>query len=157
MLFREMDSNFIVESRISVVKNSDNGSLPDRGFQQAGFIVRSADNPKENYVLLSLGTGGNPNPKLFFKRTIDNKSKTVIDKKDGMNGWMRIEKSGKKITAFFKEDDGSDYKKTGEYNLDWLSGKLQFGLAVFAAFAGDGPKMKPDMKVMFSQLKIETM
>jgi len=157
MLFREMDSNFIAESRISVVKNSDNGSMPDRGFQQAGFIVRSADNPKENYVLLSLGTGGNPNPKLFFKRTIDNKSKTVVDKKDTMNGWMRIEKSGKKITAFFKDDDGSDYKKTGEYNLEWLSGKLQFGLAVFAAFAGDGPKMKPDMKVMFSQLKIETM
>jgi len=157
MLFREMDSNFIAEAEINLIKNSDNSSLPDRGFQQGGIIVRSANNPKENYVLLSMGTGGNPNPKIFFKRTADNKSRTVVDKIDSMKGWLRIEKSGKKIMAFFKEKNSKDYKKIGEYNLDWLNGKVQLGLATFAAFSGDGPKMKPDMKVIFSKLKIEVM
>lgn len=155
MLYREMDSNFIVESRIGIVKNSETGELPDRGFQQGGIIVRSINNSKENYVLLSVGTGGNPNPKLFFKRTINNTSKTVMDKRESMQGWMQIEKTGKKITAFYKEDGAADYKKIGEYDLDWLNGKVQLGLAAFAAFSGDGPKMKPDIRVRFSQLKIE--
>ena len=157
MLFREMNSDFIVESKISLVKNSDITGLPDRGFQQGGIIIRSVNESKENYVLLSIGTGGNPNPKLFFKRTINNSSKTVMDKRENMQGWMRLEKTGKKITAFYKDDTGADYKKVGEYSLEWLNGKVQMGFAVFAAFSGDGPKMKPDMKVQFSQLKIETM
>jgi len=157
MLFREMNSDFIVESKISLVKNSDITGLPDRGFQQGGIIIRSVNESKENYVLLSIGTGGNPNPKLFFKRTINNSSKTVMDKRENMQGWMRLEKTGKKITAFYKDDASADYKKVGEYSLEWLNGKVQMGFAVFAAFSGDGPKMKPDMKVQFSQLKIETM
>jgi len=156
MLFRETDSDFVAESKINIVRNSNSNELPDRGFQQGGIIVRSSVTPNENYVMLSLGTGGNPNSKLFFKRTIDDKSKTVINKTEGMNGWFRIEKAGKKVIAFFKERSQDEYKKIGEYNLEWLDGKLQVGLATFAAFSGDGPKMKPDMKVMFSQLKIDT-
>ena len=71
-----------------------------------------------------------------------------------MSGWLRIEKTGNKIAAFFKTNSDGDFKKTGEYKLEWLNGKLQLGLTVFAAFSGDGPKMKPDMKANFSQLKI---
>jgi len=155
MIYREADSNFVIESKIDLIKNSDKNSLPDRGFQQAGIIVRCENDAKENYVLLSLGTGGNPNPKIFFKRTIDNKSKTVVNNRDNMKGWLRIEKSGKRITAFIKDENDNDYKKIGEYNLDWLNGKVQFGFAAFAAFAGDGPKMKPDMKAIFTQIKIQ--
>ena len=155
LLYREMDSDFVIKSKINVVKNSDNSAEPDRGFQQAGIIIRSMNDSSENYVFLSVGTGGNPNPKQFFKRTINNKSKTVVEKRTAMKGWMRIEKAGKKVIAYFKDDDSSDYKKAGEYNLDWLDGKVQVGLAVFAAFSGDGPKMKPDIKANFVQVKIE--
>ena len=77
-----------------------------------------------------------------------------MSKNDNMSGWLRIEKTGTKIVAFFKDDNGGDFKKIGEYKLDWLNGKLQLGLTVFATFSGDGPKMKPDMKANFSQLKI---
>jgi len=154
MLYREIEGDFTAECRIKLVKSSDNDLMPDKGFQQGGIIVRNVNGERENYVLLSVGTGGNPNPKLFFKRTTDNKSRTVVDKNDNMSGWLRIEKAGDKVTAFFKNDDDRDFKKIGVYKLDWLSGKLQVGLTVFAAFAGDGPKMKPDMKASFSQLKI---
>jgi hypothetical protein len=128
--------------------------VPDRGFQQGGIIVRSVNEEKQNYVLLSVGTGGNPNPKVFFKRTIDNKSRTVVNKNDKMSGWLRIEKTGNKIVAFFKSDNESEFKKIGEYKLEWLNGKVQVGLTAFAAFSGDGPKMRPDIKANFSQLKI---
>ncbi len=154
MLYKEIEGDFIAEARINLVKSSDGEHMPDRGFQQGGIIVRSINEEKQNYVLLSVGTGGNSNPKLFFKRTTDNKSRTVINKNDNMSGWLRIEKAGDKIVAFFKTDNGRDFKKVGEYKLEWLNGKLQLGLTVFAAFSGDGPKMKPDMKANFSQLKI---
>ena len=71
-----------------------------------------------------------------------------------MNGWLKIEKVGNRIVAFFKVDNDADFKKVGEYELEWLNGKVQLGLTVFAAFSGDGPKMKPDMKAKFSQVKI---
>ena len=109
---------------------------------------------KQNYILLSVGTGSNPNPKLFFKRTIDNKSRTVVNKSANMKGWVRIEKRNNKVTAFFKADGESGFNKIGEYTSEWLNGKVQLGLAVFAAFSGDGPKMKPDLKAAFSQLTI---
>jgi hypothetical protein len=154
MLYKEIEGDFIAETRINLVKSSDRDHMPDNGFQQGGIIVRSLNEEKQNYVLLSVGTGGNSNPKLFFKRTTDNKSRTVVHKNENMSGWLRIEKTGNKIVAFFKPGNAGDFKKTGEYKLEWLNGKLQLGLTVFAAFSGDGPKMKPDMKANFSQLKI---
>src|SRR4029078_2572588 len=66
MLYKEIEGDFIAETRIDMVKSSDNDQMPDRGFQQGGMIVRSVNEEKQNYVLLSVGTGGNPNPKLFF-------------------------------------------------------------------------------------------
>lgn len=154
MLFNEMEGNFVIETRIDITKNTDRNNMPDRGFQQGGIIIKSANDERENYVLLSLGTGGNSKPKLFFKRTNDNKSKTVANKNDDIKGWLRLEKKDNKVAAFFKSDKDSVFKKTGEYELAWLRGKLQVGLVVFAAFAGDGPKMRPDMRANFSQLKI---
>jgi hypothetical protein len=71
-----------------------------------------------------------------------------------MTGRLRIEKAGGKIVAFFKSDNETDFSKVGEYKPGWLNGKVQLGLAVFAAFSGDGPKMKPDVKATFSQFKI---
>ncbi|SRR5579871_193569 len=154
MIFHELDDDFVIESKITVTKNSADSDLPDRGFQQAGIMVRSADGPKENYIMLSLGTGGNSNPKIFLKRTSDSKSKTEVNKLDNMTEWLRIEKSGNKITAFFRAENDMRYKKIDEYDLAWLGGKLEVGLATFAAFSGDGPKMKPDMKAVFSQFII---
>jgi hypothetical protein len=154
MLYKEIEGDFIAETRIDMVKSSDSDQMPDRGFQQGGIIVRSVNEEKQNYVLLSVGTGGNPNPKLFFKRTTDNRTRTVVNKNDNMSGWLKIEKAGNRIVAFFKVDNDADFKKVGEYKLEWLNGKVQLGLTVFAAFSGDGPKMKPDMKANFSQVKI---
>jgi hypothetical protein len=154
LLFQIMDSNFIAETQISITRTKDGTGFPDRGFQQAGIMVRAAERPKENYVMLSLGTGGNSTPKIFLKSTRDGKSKTLVSSRDDMRGWLRIEKSGIKIVAFFKEEKEMGYKKIGEFDLDWLSGKVEAGLACFASFAGDGPKMKPDLKAVFSPISI---
>ena len=155
LLYKEISGDFTITSKINLVKNSNADEMPDRGFQQAGIMIRGYDTAKENYLLLTTGTGGNPNPKIFFKRTIDNKSKTVVDKIATMNGWLRMQRKGKTITAFFKEENTAVWNKVGEYEINWMKNKLQLGFAVFASFSGSGPKMHPDMKAVFSQLKIE--
>jgi hypothetical protein len=155
MMYKNMEGDFAVESKINIAKSSDASQMPDKGFQQAGIIIRSPESEKENYLILSMGTGGNANPKIFFKKTIDNKTKAVVSKKDNMSGWLRIEKKGAKIFAFYKPENDAEWEKTGEYEIPWLKGKLQLGLMVFANFAGEGPKTKPDIKAEFSQLKID--
>jgi hypothetical protein len=69
---------------------------------------------------------------------------------------LRLEKKGNKVIAFYRSVADNEYKKIGEYSTDWLNSEIQIGLAVYAGFPGDGPKMKPDMKAELTQLRIET-
>ena len=154
MLFKEMNGDFIFETKVSISK-SNSAEMPDKGFQQAGIIIRKKDDEKENYVFLSIGTGGNPTPKVSFKKTTDNKSKTFAEKTNDMNGWLRLEKKGNKLIALYKVKANNEYKKIGEFANEWLNAQFQIGLAAYAGFPGDGPKIKPDMKAEFTQLKIE--
>ena len=155
LLFKEMHGDFSIETKINISK-SNSAEMPDKGFQQAGIIIRKKDDQKENYIFLSIGTGGNPAPKISFKKTIDSKSKTLTEKVENMNGWLRMEKKGNKLTVSYKSEINNKYKTIGEFANEWLNSDIQIGLAAFAGFPGDGPKMKPDMKAEFTQLKIET-
>jgi len=154
MLFKEMSGDFSIETKINITK-TNSAEIPDKGFQQAGIIIRKKNDQKENYIFLSIGTGGNPTPKISFKKTIESKSKTFAEKLDNMNGWLRIEKKGNKLVALYRSEINNEYKKIGEYSGDWLNTEIQIGLAVYAGFSGDGPKMKPDMKAEVTGIKIE--
>jgi hypothetical protein len=154
MLYKEIAGDFSIETKIKLTKSATT-EMPDKGFQQGGIIIRKREDLKENYVFLSLGTGGNPAPKIIFKKTVGGKSKTNAERSDNLDGWLRLEKKGKKIIALTKNQNNDDWKKAGEYEADWIDGTIQTGLAVYAGFPGDGPNMKPDMKVEFTQLKIE--
>ena len=102
MLYLKRQGDFIVETKISISKRSDPKVMPDKGFQQAGIIVRNGSAGKENNILLCLGTAGSSTPKFFLRTTSDGKSKTIIDKIDSMNAWLRLEKKGTTITAYSK-------------------------------------------------------
>ena len=154
MLYKEINGDFSIETKINITKSNED-EMPDKGFQQAGIIIRKKDDQKENYIFLSVGTGGNPAPKISFKKTIDNKSKTFAAKTENMNSWLRLEKEGNKLIVLYKATTDKEYKKIGEYANDWLNSEIQIGLAVYAGFPGDGPKMKPDMKAEFTQIKVE--
>jgi CarboxypepD_reg-like domain len=156
MLYKDIQGDFTAETRINISKTSNAEQQPDKGFQQAGIIIKDENDTIENYLLLSSGTGGNPTPKLFFKKTTNNKSKTVITKIVGMNGSLKMERKGNTITAYFKQEYENDWKKAGEYELTWLKNKVQLGFVIFAHFVGDRPKMKPDFQAIFSSIKIES-
>ena len=154
LMYQTNEGDFSIETNISVVKKTNNAEMPDKGFQQAGIMVRSGDEKKEHYILLTLGSGGSGSPKLFFKRTIDDKTKNIIMHEQSMNGTIRMVKKGIKLNAYFKPEHGNEWQDAGEYEADWLNKRLQVGLALFAHFVGDGPKMKPDMQVFFSGIQI---
>jgi len=155
MLFKEMNGDFSIETNINITKSNSN-EMPDKGFQQAGIIIRKKNEQNENYIFLSLGTAGNPTPKISFKKTVESKSKTFTEKTGNMNGWLRLEKKGNKLITLYRSATDNEYRKIGEYSADWLNSEIQIGLAVYAGFPGDGPKMKPGMKAEFTQLKIES-
>ena len=155
MIYKPVKGDFNFESRIFLVKQTDPIAPPDRGFQQAGIIVRDSGNGKENYFLLALGTGGSASPKLFFKRTLESKSKTVVIHEEFLNGFMRISKKGNKLTAYFKSEKDSGWAKAGEYEIGWLNKKLQVGLVISSHFSGQGPKMVPDIQAFFYQMKLD--
>ena len=100
-----------------------------------------------------MGTGGNEIPKYFLRRTVNGKTKSLVEKTDSMAGWLKIEKRGKQVIAYKKQNRSGEWEKMDGYSLDWLSGELQVGFSVMARFAGDGPKQHPDMRAVFTEIK----
>jgi len=74
-----------------------------------------------------------------------------------MLGWLGIEKKSNKVIAFYKSNTDTEWKKQGEFEASWLKDPVQLGLAAFAGFPGSAPKMQPDIKADFSQMKVETL
>ena len=156
MIYKNIKTDFNMEARLFITKRSNSSLVPDIGFQQAGFIVRNATGKGENNLILSMGTGGNELAKYFLRKTNDGNTTGQVGKTDSLTGWLRIEKHGNRITAFRRPDEKSGWIKIDEYSLDWLTGELQVGFSVMARFVGDGPKHHPDMKAIFSNIKIDS-
>ncbi len=149
-----MEGNFSIEARLSVTKRSNPAVAPDNGFQQGGLIIRSGSGKAEDYLIFSMGTGGSNVPKYFIKRTIAGKTKSQVDKTDSLSGWIKVERRDKTITIYKRADENSAWIKVDDYQFDWLQKEVQTGFSVMAKFAGDGPKQKPDMKLIFSNIRI---
>jgi len=155
MIFQKIEGNFSIEARLFLTKRSNAGFVPDNGFQQSGIIVRSVAGKAENNLILSIGTGGSDVPKYFLKRTNSGRTRGLAEKMDSLSSWLRIERRGKLISAYRRPDESSTWMKVDDYELDWLTGELQTGFSTMARFAGDGPKQHPDMKAVFSNIKID--
>jgi hypothetical protein len=154
MIFKDLQGDFSIEARLCIKKRTNIAEEPDNGFQQAGLIVRDEPKNKENNFIFSLGTGGNSKPKYFIKRTFQGKTKGVPDKIDSLTGWLKMQKVGNQLSLFRKDAENSDWMKVDDYELDWLKDNLQVGFSIMSRFAGDGPKQHPDMKAIFSNVKI---
>jgi CarboxypepD_reg-like domain len=155
MMYKTMNGNFSIEAKLSIKKRSNPLQEPDNGFQQAGIIVRSPDTIGENYLIYLLGTGGSDVPKYFLKRTTSSRTKMSVIKTGNLTGWLRIEKKGASFVVYKRANEGNDWIRVGEYEFDWLKKEVQVGLAVMARFVGDGPKQRPDMQAIFSNISIE--
>jgi hypothetical protein len=154
LLYREVTDDFVAQCRINLTKNSSPTEAPDKGFQQAGIMIRNSSGKDEAYVLASIGTGGNQTPKIFFKKTSNSNSKTVVEKLDKLEATLKLEKKGDLVTSYAQIDGKENWVKLGSAKMDTKADRLQVGVACFADFAGDGPKMRPDMKVVITNWKV---
>lgn len=154
-VFKDASGNFSVECKMQVIKASNANEEPDKGFQQGGLMIRADSAEKENYIFISLGTGGNPNPKLFFKRTENNKSKTTVTKAKKLMAFLRIEKKGDGIKAYIRWNENDEWEMVDEYKAAWLKDNVQIGMAAFTDFTGNGPKMHPDASFIFSDVQLK--
>lgn len=155
-LYKDTTGNIKLSCHLQLVKASDAAQEPDKGFQQGGLMIRNPNAPEQNYVFLALGTGGNPKAKVFFKKTENGKSKTLVNGVKNFSGQLLLEKSNDMVKAFLKPDGNEGWEQIGEYKAPWLTQNIQVGLAGFADFAGNGPKMHPDVNFIFSNVNLQT-
>ena len=155
MLYQTVAGNFSIETELKVSRKSDPGDIPDNGFQQAGIIVRKTNGAKENSLLVSIGTSGNKNVKYFLRKTENSHSKGSMNSIENLHQWLRIEKKGNVVSAFIKNNREQEWQKIASYTMEWNNESLEVGMMIMARFAGDGPKMKPDIRAQFSNIKIE--
>jgi hypothetical protein len=155
MLFKDTNGNFNFECDLQTVKNSDANEQPDKGFQQGGLILRSASPAAENNIAITIGTAGNPNKKLFFKKTINGKTKAIVMDAKNLPVRIRIEKRDDGINIFVKWMGEEEWRKVGEYKAAWLQQPVQVGMIGYADFTGNGPKMHPDARFIFSRIEFK--
>ena len=155
MLYKSLTGDFSIETELNISRRSDQLQVPDNGFQQAGIIIRASGEERENNLVLCVGTGGNKNIKYFLRKTENGNSKGPVDNIEGPHQWLRLEKKGNVFSAFIRNDEDQNWKRITDYSLNWGDGPLEVGLMVMARFAGSGPKMKPDMKAVFTNIKVE--
>jgi CarboxypepD_reg-like domain len=153
MIYKIVNGNFVLETKISIRKRSNTTLKPDNGYQQGGIIVRSAEGNEENSLIFSMGTGGSNVPKYFLKRTTVGKTKTSAERADDLNGWLRIEKKDNILHVFKKQVASGEWTDAGTYQYEWLKKDLQVGLSIMSRFAGDGPKQRPDMQAVFTNIQ----
>ena len=79
----------------------------------------------------------------------------MVDKTDILTGWIKVEKTGNRLIIYKKANNNDAWSKADEYEAEWLKGTAQAGFSIFARFAGDGPKQHPDIKAVFSNIKMK--
>jgi len=152
LLYKNKKGDFNMEAKLVITKRTNPAQEPDNGFQQSGIMIRSADNKMENNIQVSMGTGGSSTPKYFLKNTIDGKTKITVEKTENLSAWLRLEKKDDLVRIYRRTRENDSWVKWNEFKADWLKGELEVGFSVMARFAGDGPKQKPDMQALFSDL-----
>jgi hypothetical protein len=149
-----MTGDFSLEVKMDLLKNSDQHSVPDRGYQQSGILIRPSSSQKENHISLAIGTNGNKNRKLILTNTVNNKSKTTTIDLHKASSWLKLEKKGLLIFVYIKADSTSHWHLHRKLEIKWNDAECQAGLFGLAHFPGDGPRMYPDIRAIFSYIKL---
>ncbi len=59
------------------------------------------------------------------------------------------------LNVYKKEDETGKWAKVDTYEFDWRNTNLQVGFSIMARFAGDGPKQRPDMEAVFTNILLK--
>ncbi|GAB2568953.1 carboxypeptidase-like regulatory domain-containing protein [Spirosoma areae] len=155
MLYQTRQGNFRVETRVQVSKATDTTAAPDRGFQAGGLLIRQATGDAENHLFLGVGTGGNANLKLLLQNTVRGQSAVQPTKAAAMEWYLRIERQGARFSLSARPPDEANWTLLKTIDRADFPDTVQIGLATYADFTGNGPKMRPDLRVRFQHTAIQ--
>ena len=154
-LYQTLDGDFTITAKVQICSWRDTTQAPSSGFQQGGIMVRNPmDNTGENYLFFGLGTMGNPKLKIVENSTHTDKSAIRVEKSAGKTLALKIVRKGPAFEFFMKPAGTPNWIHKRTYERSELAGKLQVGPAAFTHFNGNGPKMRPDLLVRYTDLEI---
>jgi hypothetical protein len=146
-LYREVEGDFIVTTKIKVEGNND--SLPQRSFSLAGLFIRAPRTftkdtwtPKgENWMFFSVGTAW-PAGKPHFEIKSTYNSLSTLKIFDAEPGWtrLRIARSGELFTLLYQNKGSQKWEVLDQFIRPDLPNKLNVGLTAYA----DWDSMAPD-------------
>ncbi|WP_164851190.1 hypothetical protein [Larkinella soli] len=152
MLYQNRTGDFGLEALVQVRKARDTTQAPDRGFQAGGLLIRVPDHDDApDHLFFGLGTGGNQNLKLLIQNTIQGRSAVQPIRTESDNQWLRIERRGNEFRFLTRKEGAGDWTLVRSIRRDNWPETVQAGLAAYADFTGNGPKMYPDLQVKFSR------
>ncbi|MCO6479326.1 MAG: DUF1349 domain-containing protein, partial [Phaeodactylibacter sp.] len=154
MLKREKRGDFVFEALVEVQKASDTTQAPDKGFQQGGILVRNPESGHENYLMIGLGAGGNPNLKVGGNFTRNGKSSLKTDKPNLNRLRLRIRRQGQQFRLSYQIPGTAQWTLLREEELPGFPETAELGLVGYTHFPGNAPAMRPDLLVKFSEINI---
>lgn len=154
MLKRNHSGDFQFEALVEVQSASDSTRAPDRGFQQGGILVRDPESGRENYLMITLGTGGNPKLKVGANYTRDGKSSVKIDKPGPRRLRLRILRQGQHFSLSYQNPEEEKWILLREEELPGFPKTVELGLVGYTHLPGHAPSMRPDLLVKFSEINI---
>ena len=156
-MYQEIDGDFALEARVQVSSTTTRLQPPGNGFQQGGIMIRSSDTTGvEHYLFVSIGTVGNPKIKVAENATGNSKSAIKVRNAPQNPIDLKITRTGPNLQVFTKTPAETAWQEAGKYDKLLLGTSVQAGLAAFAHFNGNGPKMRPDLLVGFSRVQLTT-
>jgi hypothetical protein len=158
-LYREVDGNFIVTTRIKV--SGTKQALPQRSFSLAGLFIRAprpgltADNwqpGKENWMFFSIGTAFPAGAPQFEVKTTYNSLSTLYigDASRAYAGgpqWvdLRIARQGELFTLLQRTQGSNEFSVVEQFIRPDLPAKLNVGLTAYADWDSAAP-IYPDFR-----------
>ncbi len=156
LLFKKMLGNFKATGRVQIYSAKDSSTTPELGFQQGGIMIRTpGEDGQENYLFIGIGVAGNPKIKLIENTTIGNRSAIRAQRYDHQYVDFKIIRKNDKFMIFSKKPNAPAWSFLRSYERTNFGNEVQVGLAAFARFNGNGPKMRPDLLVRFSNIEIK--
>jgi hypothetical protein len=139
-LYREVEGNFIVTTRVRV--DGTKGPIPTRSFSLAGLFVRaprpglSAANwqPKqENWLFFSTGTAWPAGQRHFEIKTTFN-SLSTLKISEAPAGWvqLRIARQGELFTLLYRAEKSGRWTVLDQFIRPDLPAKLNVGITAYA-------------------------
>jgi hypothetical protein len=152
LVYKLVTGNFKITADVIAAKNSDPSQAPGDGqsVQLGGLMARNGDTISQNYVFIVVGEGAEGHLAVETKTTQDNLSKYEGPAWDSGQAELRLCRVTETFNLYKRHIGANQTWTLAEsYQRPDLPATLQVGANIYT-------DSKPDLRVRYENLKIET-